>query len=625
MRDKQADQEPDGRIESDTDKFLSRLEQQLDDIETNELLDGVTGKSLQEKGFIGDKEIEIRRAAHRHGTEKEQLVFEPGVEFDRLADAANFEELEIETVLFLKDVDKNQLIATRSADEQTPFGAGNNVARIVKDNTECYHATARGKVVIIRDALHVFPSDINCTVETRISLDRMHTFLTCSGAYGYGNPLTPGFVLKKLAKRGVKHGIDREAIDKAVEAANQLRTVQKEVIVASGTPARQGDAGRADYEFGTEAEEHDFRILPDGRIDYKNSTSIVMAEKDDLLATIVDPQNGIPGVNVLGETVAASDGSAAFLTAGNGVKVSDDGKQFFAETKGNVVLNGTVLEVVKTYAVSGDVDYTTGNIHFNGTVLINGNVREGFEIEAEGDIMVSKNVESARLKAGRDVVVKRGIQGKGKGLVAAGRDIRASYAQNARLEAQGNVYIENSAINSHIFTSKYLKMQEKRGVVIGGEVCAQRGIDVKMLGSENGVKTYVDVGTDYLVVKKIAELDQAIDFHRAGVKKIDETLRAVSDALGKDQPLAPGRRKLVKRALAKKNELEQRLKVMFAKKSDLVALSKTQDVCFVKVSKTCFPDVYMKIRGQMILVSEKRENVRFYEDRKDGEIKTGAY
>jgi len=213
--------------------------------------------------------------------------------------------------------------------------------------------------------------------------------------------------------------------------------------VAIGTSAKEGEPGRVDFTFSTIPQEYDFHILPDGRIDYKSSTNILMAEKDKLLARIFDPKEGVPGVNVSGEKIVANAGKPALLTAGNGVRKTENGKEFYANINGSIVLNGTIIEVVNTYVVNGDVDYATGNIQFNGNVVINGTVPDGFEVKADGDIVVMKIVESARLEAGRDIIIKGGVQGKGKGLVSAGRDVRVGYAQNARMEAEGNIYIDN--------------------------------------------------------------------------------------------------------------------------------------------------------------------------------------
>jgi uncharacterized protein len=411
----------------------------------------------------------------------------------------------------------------------------------------------------------------------------------------------------------------------AIEKANTTTTRQKDVCVAMGTLPKKGEPGRVEFNFSTVSQEYDFRILPDGRIDYKKSANILMTEKGDLLARVFHHTNGAPGVNVYGENVAANAGKPALLTAGKGVRTSENGKEFYADMNGSILLNGTIIEVVNTYVVNGDVDYATGNIQFNGNVVINGTVLDGFEVKADGDIIVMKIVESARLEAGRDIIIKGGVQGKGKGLVAAGRDVRAGYAQNARMEAEGNIFIDNYAINSYLFTSKCLIMNNKKGAVIGGEVFAQRGIDVKALGSETGVKTMVDAGNDYRALRRLAEIDQVIDFCKKNVRKIEESLRPLLDKIKSGEGIPAAMKGVVAKAIEKKKSLEQQLAIMIAKRSDLYEQSLEKDVCYVKVSQTCFPDVMIKIKELRKNITALRENVRFYEDRKTGEIAVGAY
>jgi uncharacterized protein (DUF342 family) len=64
---------------------------------------------------------------------------------------------------------------------------------------------------------------------------------------------------------------------------------------------------------------------------------------------------------------------------------------------------------------------------------------------------------------------------------------------------------------------------------------------------------------------------------------------------------------------------------MIAKRNDLSQQSQERDVCCIKVKQTCYPDVCIKIKEYKTLVSKPRDNVRFYEDRKAGEIAVGAY
>jgi uncharacterized protein (DUF342 family) len=606
-------------------RFLTRLEEQLDEIEMDEIVSGYTDEELEEKGFVGDKPLDVSRRTHRYGTEREHLVFEDGVEFDRLPDGTAFEDIAVEEVAYLNDVEAGALIATRSVDEQTNLEAGPNVRRGVVDDRERYVAMVRGKVVLIGTTLCLFPSDVDCLVDIVVTPDKMHALLSCRRGFGRGRALSVEMVEKELARLHISHGIRHEAIGTAVEEANASGVRIHEVEVARGTEPVPGEDGRPEYTFDSREREYDFRILPDGRIDYKNTRNIIMADEGQLLARLVKPRAGVPGIDVYDKTVPAPSGVPASLYAGQGVRSSEDGRELYAEKNGSVVLNGSILEVVDTYVVDGDVDYSSGNIRFNGNVLINGTVREGFEVEAEGDIIVAMCVERARLEAGRDVIVRGGVQGKGKGLIAAGRDIRAGYAQNARLEAQGNIYIDSYAINCYIYSSRYLYMREKQGVLIGGETYAQRGVDVKTLGTENGIRTIVEAGTDYLVRRTIGELEEVIRFCDENIRKIEISLQGVRRMIRSGTSLPAAKAALVKKVLAKKQELEGRRTRVTVKRGDLEKRLHEQDICNVKVSLVCHPDVVVRIRGAQMPLHRPREAVRFYEDRGEGMVKTGPY
>jgi uncharacterized protein (DUF342 family) len=168
-------------------------------------------------------------------------------------------------------------------------------------------------------------------------------------------------------------------------------------------------------------------------------------------------------------------------------------------------------------------------------------------------------------------------------------------------------------------------MQSKKGTVIGGEIFAQRGIDVKVLGSDSGVKTIVDAGNDYLVLRRMAELDHVIDFCRSNIRKIEESLRPLLNKLKSGETLPKPMQSMVGKALEKMKSLEQQMVIMIAKRSDLYEQSQEHDVCYVKVSQICYPDVMIKIKELKKSITAVRENVRFYEDKKAGEIGVAAY
>jgi hypothetical protein len=482
----------------------------------------------------------------------------------------------------------------------------------------------RGKVCIVANALHVFPSDIDCRVEIRIADAAMKAYMNCARGYGSGKVLSEEIVRKHLAEKGVRYGIDLDAIEEAVAKANDNHGEQKDILVAQGKKARDGMDGRIEYTFNP-ARKWNFKVLPNGRVDYRSFRNINTIKKGELLATILDPHEGEPGATVLGERLEPGEGTPIELFAGEGVSTAEDTKKFYADKDGQIVLNGKMIEVLHVYMIEGDVDYSTGNIEFNGNVIVKGSVLEGFKIEARGDIVVLRNVEPAHLEAGCDIIVVGGVQGRGKGVLHAGRNIKVGFAQNAQLEAQGSVSIEKFAVNSTIFTSKYLKMSSNRGAVIGGEVYAQRGIDVKDLGSSNETRTFVEVGTDFLVRRKIKQLEQIMDFCIQNNEKIDQVLKPLVDTMKKNPGALKEKSSIIKQCIQKKKELQVRKRDMNIRRKQLLEQLKEKDVCFIKVKKNCYPYVTIKIKEHRMFIKRRYQNIRFFENRKEGEIGIGPY
>ena len=285
----------------------------------------------------------------------------------------------------------------------------------------------------------------------QISDDSMAVYVDLIQATGNGAKLTEEMILNELQLSGVKAGIKMEAIRDSLERIKTSKS-EKNILVAQGMPAKDGRDAPVQFLFDPEPVVEEFRVLPDGRVDYRKQANIRMTKKGEILAVVGKAEPGIDGYNVLGKMIKAINGESNVLCAGQNVVVTDDGK-FKAVCDGQISLNGKVLSVFLHYMVEGDVDYGCGNISFNGNVTIKGSVLPGFEVKAEGDIVVMKNVDRATLKAGRDIKINSGIIGSKDTVVTCGRNLSAQYLQNAIVEAQGDVTIGNSVMRSVIFSA----------------------------------------------------------------------------------------------------------------------------------------------------------------------------
>jgi uncharacterized protein len=86
------------------------------------------------------------------------------------------------------------------------------------------------------------------------------------------------------------------------------------------------------------------------------------------------------------------------LKLGQNVRSGGDNNEIlFAEIHGRVKQEGDTIQVVEEYVVDGDVDFSIGNIRFNGFVEVRGDVLDGFQVSASKGLKITGNVGACRL------------------------------------------------------------------------------------------------------------------------------------------------------------------------------------------------------------------------------------
>ena len=186
------------------------------------------------------------------------------------------------------------------------------------------------------------------------------------------------------------------------------------------------------------------------------------------------------------------------------------------ELDGDIVYVSDVLEVE-------NVDPATGNIDYEGSVVINGSVTAGYTVQAKGNIEVKGVVEGATLEAGGNITIARGMNGMGRGVLKAGQNIVVKYLENVTAQAEGNVTSE-SILHSNVSAGNAIEVTGKKGFITGGKVTAASSIKVRTLGSDMGATTVVEVGVDPTLKRRCFELENQ-------KKEIEKVLKTVSPAL----------------------------------------------------------------------------------------------
>lgn len=324
-----------------------------------------------------------------------------------------------------------------------------------------------------------------------------------------------------------------------------------------------------------------------GKIDWRKRVAQPEVAAGDRLATLVPPVPGKNGRDVYGRMVPAPKGFMPSLQAAEGVRYSGDDLSYFAQKDGRVRLSGTALSVDDVLVIKGDVGLRSGDIKHRGAVIVQGDVREGSSLKAQGDLVVEGTIEDAEIVTGGDLTVQGGILGGEKRITVAGR-VHVQFMRDAQIEAGRDVVAEREVLQSSVKTRGALAMQYGR--LVGGEVIALRGILVGQTGSEANVPTTVVAGRDFRLLARLESVRAEIDQLEDRREKIQATLGPVQEHLDR---LDEAKRDLVEKLLQEAKEIDKRVGDLGLAMERLRVRSKTAAVPRIEVLKIMYPDTIL--------------------------------
>lgn len=218
---------------------------------------------------------------------------------------------------------------------------------------------------------------------------------------GYDIEECSAAIMEHLYKLGVKAHVNASAMIEEL-----TNPTYEPIVIARGTAPTESKDGYIETFFSNEIEE----VLEekDGKIDYRNRFKIPTCSVGDLLAIIHPPVKGKEGIDVFGNPIPPKPAKPVDVRPNRKVEITEDGR-VIAKESGRPSLTGNVVkyfDIVNAHTVNGDVDMKTGNIYFNGDVIINGNVQEQMRVEAMGNIMINGNVYSATIISAQDIQIR---------------------------------------------------------------------------------------------------------------------------------------------------------------------------------------------------------------------------
>ena len=354
--------------------------------------------------------------------------------------------------------------------------------------------------VAIGQYKHVPAGDVVIGVE--VSKDEMKGSIVVSPPAMSGSEASFEMIKRAILAQGVVEACIEE--DKIKEFVDNPVYNNPYEVAAAIEPVDGHDA-YISYNFETDPKKLKAQVDEEGKVDYKKLNNIQNVIADQPLAQKIPAERGKGGKTLFGRYLEAKNGKDIPIQLGANVKLDRDGVTIKAEIDGEVMLvNGKVtVEPVKYLDA---VNVKTGDIKFVGTVVIKGNVQEGYKVEAT-NIEVNGIVDKSRLEATGNIIVRQGIFGKGEGYIKAGKSLWAKFINDTTVEVEENVIVSDSIVNSSVTAMKNIVLRGKKAQIIGGHLMATEEICARKVGSPGGgTETILEVGVDPRAKKRLEEL-----------------------------------------------------------------------------------------------------------------------
>lgn len=333
----------------------------------------------------------------------------------------------------------------------------------------------------------------------RITASKLEAFLSDAKDQKYEDVIS--FIKNK--------NIKTELLDKNLEKA--IKTGE-EYLISNGIPSKNGDDGKLIFLIELKKNNKPHLELTEDRINYRNISKYVFVKKNQKLIEIIPETEGENGTDVFFSVIKAKSGNPAKIKTKK--NLIEENNFIISLVDGVVSYEDDTLSINELLKIDGDVDYSIGNIKFNGTVLINGDIYPEFIVESKSDIIINGSVDSANVIAKGNISVSGCINGNDKTEIRA-KTITAGFVNNANLFAEDYIDIKFGCIHSYLESRNSIVVKK----LIGGKTIARSEIKVNIAGSHSGVDTEIIVGRDD---KLIAELNTFSDKEKSLNEKIND-------------------------------------------------------------------------------------------------------
>lgn len=418
--------------------------------------------------------------------------------------------------------------------------------------------------------------------------------------------------LKQLNDAGVTFGLDLQEIDRLIENPGES------FIVAVGKNPVNGIDATINFTHDINEKRGTPKEIEGGRVDYKNLELFLAVLENEVLAEKIPATKAENGSTVTGSELRGKDGKDKRIKIGKNVKNEEN--LYIAKIAGQLIANSDKIDILPILELRNDIDFSTGNISFPGSVVVRGNVQAGFEVKAQGSVLVHGNI-CGGIVEGKTVEVKHGIQGATNSYVKAVETVSAKFIENTTVYAGENVIVADAILHSRISAGRKILAVGSKGIITGGYLSAGDEINAKTIGTPMAPPTTVEVGVSPMLKEEYVRLRTEYNEATEKLDGVQKSLKLLKPT--EQSTVEPNRLELYTKLIRNKFALMERVTEI----KDRIAFIENEFESLtnghIKCSGSLYPGVKLVINNIIYPIRDVFEYSSFYAE--NGEVKFSSY
>lgn len=439
-----------------------------------------------------------------------------------------------------------------------------------------------------------FDFDMGTTTGVSIDPDKMSAYIVLP-LPDDGKVYTYDDVDEIIRQGGVKAGVLKEVVKDIVDNHKYMQ----QITIAEGKPAVNGVDGYFDYYFSNAEQDTNPIISSNGTVDYINTEQYTMVKKDDLVALYVPGTNGEFGYTVESTILRPKKGREKPPLRGKGFHIEDK-VRYISDMDGRIDVGDSTINITNVLTIKESIDITRGHIDFDGDVIVRGDVHSGLKVKATGNITINGHVGASLIIAGKDIIIKQGVQGREKGKIEAQGNVTGKFFESAHVKAGQDVYA-NIIMNSYVEAKGVVRVDSSNGLVLGGSVCGIKGIKITNVGNEAEKISTLVVGPTLEMAQRKLELLKLIEKVEGEIDLLDRSAKMYEQM---------DKTKITTETEARRMKI---IRAKVIKVTELKGYYEENNVLISNMNEAAHAKIYVKglaYRGSRLIISGVRYNIR---------------